>query len=94
MFALTDEEAQETPTVVTGTLLINGDSIKVLFDLVSHILYFGYFVESFESHCIRSFDAIFFCKNSYGTNARITHGTPSIKVYLVRNSLCFIVLPP
>ena len=85
VFALIDEEAQETPTVVIGTLLINCDSIKVLFDLVPHILYFGYFVESLESHCMRSFDAKFLGKNSYGTNARITHGTPSIKVYLARD---------
>ena len=40
VFALADKEAQETPTVVSGTLLINGDSIKVLFDLVPHILIF------------------------------------------------------
>ena len=80
--------------MVTGTLLINGDSIKVLFDLVPHILYFGYFVESLESHCMRSFDAKFLGKNPYGTNAIITHGTPSIKVYLVENLLCFIILPP
>ena len=54
VFALTDEEAQETLTMVTGTLLINGDFIKVLFDLALHILYFGCFVESLKSHCIRS----------------------------------------
>ena len=53
VFALVDEEAQETPTVVSGTLLINGDSIKVLFDLVPHILYFGYFAESLGSHCTK-----------------------------------------
>ena len=94
VFALADEEAQETPTVVSGTLLINDDSIKVLFDLVPHILYFEYFVESLKSHCMRSFDAKFLSKNPYGANARITHGTPSIKVYLVGDSLCFIVLPP
>ena len=45
VFALIDEEAQETPIAVTGTLLINDDSVKVLFNLVLHILYFGYFVE-------------------------------------------------
>ena len=32
MFALTDEEASETPTVVTGTLLIDNYYAKVLFD--------------------------------------------------------------
>ena len=82
VFALTDEEAQETLTVVTGTLLSNGNFIKVLFDLVPHILYFGYFVESLESYCMGKFDANFLGKNSYGTIARITHGTPLIKVYL------------
>ena len=80
--------------MITCTLLINGNSVKVLFDLVLHILYFEYFAESLESHCMRSFDAKFLGKNPYSTNARLTHGTPSIKVYLVGNSLCFIVLPP
>ena len=32
VFALTDEEAQKTLTVVAGTLLVNGNSAKVLFD--------------------------------------------------------------
>ena len=82
MFALIDEEAHETPTVVTSTLLINDDFVKVLFDLVPHILYFGYFIESLESHYIRSFDAKFLGKDPYGTIARIAHETPSIKVYL------------
>ena len=82
MFALTDEKSQETPTVVIGTLLINGNFVKVLFDLVPHILYFGYFVEPLEIHCMRSFDAKFLGKNPYGTIARIAHETPSIKVYL------------
>ena len=59
VFSLIDVEAPETLVVVTGTLLINDDSIKVLCDLVLHILYFGYFVESLESLCMRSFDAKF-----------------------------------
>ena len=94
VFALVDEEAQETPTVVSGTLLINGDSIKVLFDLVLHILYFGYFVESLESHCMRKFDAKFLGKNSYGTIARIAHETPSIRVNLARKYLSAKVYIP
>ena len=32
MFALTDEEASDTPTVVTGTLLIDNCYAKMLFD--------------------------------------------------------------
>ena len=83
VFALIDEKASETLVVVTGTLLINGNFIKVLCDLVLHILYFGYFVESLESHCMRSFDTKFLGKNPYGTITRIAHETPPIKVYLV-----------
>ena len=63
MFALTDEEAQETPIVVTGTLLINDNSAKVLFDsgtthsFISHV-----FAKSLRSHRVKRFDAEFLCK--------------------------------
>ena len=57
MFALTDEEAQETPTVVTGTLLINGDSIKVLFDSsATHSFVSNIFAKSLGCHCLKIID--------------------------------------
>ena len=52
VFALTEEEAQEALTVVTGTLLFNGSYAKVLFDsgathsFISHV-----FANSLGYHC-------------------------------------------
>ena len=47
VFALIDEEVQEAPTVVIGTLLVNGNSTKVLFDSsATHSFIFNMFTKS------------------------------------------------
>ena len=57
MFALTDKEAQETPTVITGTLLINGNSAKVLFDSgAMHSFISNIFDKSLGCHCLEAVD--------------------------------------
>ena len=53
-FALTDEEASETPTIMTGTLLIDNCYAKVLFDSGGmHFFIFNIFAKSLGCHCLK-----------------------------------------
>ena len=88
VFALTEEEAQGAPTVITGTLLINGSYAKVLFDsdathsFISHV-----FANSLGYHCWKSIDDEFWVRTSMGADVRITHKIPSLEVNLIERCL-------
>ena len=63
VFALTDEEAQETPTVVIGTLLVNGNSTKVLFDSgTTHSFICNIFAKSLGCHYLKTVDDEFWVR--------------------------------
>ena len=56
VFALTEEEAQGAPTVVSGTLLIDGHYAKVLFDSsVTHSFISHVFANSIGSQLLRTY---------------------------------------
>ena len=57
MFALIDEEASETPTVVIGTLLIDNYYAKVLFDYgVTHSFISSNFAKSLQNRHLEHFE--------------------------------------
>ena len=57
MFVLTDEEAQDTPTMVAGTLLVNGNSAKVLFHSIATDSFIAnIFAKSLRCHCLKTID--------------------------------------
>ena len=57
MFALTYEEASETPTVVTGTLLIDNCYAKVLFDSgATHSFISSSFTKSLQNRHLKNFE--------------------------------------
>ena len=57
MFVLIDEEAPETPTVVTGTLLIDNCYAKVLFDSgATHSFISSNFVKSLQNCHLENFE--------------------------------------
>ena len=88
MFALTDEEVQETPTVITGILLINGNSAKVLFDSgATHSFISNIFAKSLRCHCLKTIDDEFWVRTPMGADVKITHRIPSLKVNLIKKSL-------
>ena len=88
MFALTDEEAQETPTVVIGTLLINDNSAKVLFDSVAtHSFISNVFTKSLGCHCLKIVNDKFWVRTPMGADVRITHRIPSLEVNLIEKCL-------
>ena len=57
MFSLTDEEASETPTVVTGTLLIDNCYAKVLFNSgATHSFISSNFAKYLQNHHLENFE--------------------------------------
>ena len=88
MFALTNEEAQETPTVITGTLLINGSSAKVLFDFgATHSFISNVFAKSLRCHCLETANDEFWVRTPMGADVRITYRIPSLEVNLIEKCL-------
>ena len=88
MFVLTDEEAQETPTVVTGTLLVNDNSAKELFDSSAmHSFISNIFAKSLGCHYLETVDDGFWVRTHMGANVRITHRIPSLEVNLIKKYL-------
>ena len=86
VFTLTDDEAQETLTVVTGTLLVNGNSAKVLFDSgAMHSFISNGFAKSLRCHCLRTVDDEFWVRTPMGADVRITHRIPSLEVNLIKS---------
>ena len=79
VFALTEEKAQETPIVVIGTLLINGNSAKMLFDSdATHSFISNVFAKSLRCHCLKIIDDEFWVRTLMGADVRITHRIPSL----------------
>ena len=83
MFALTDEEASETPTIVTGTLLIDNCYAKVLFDSsATHSFISSNFAKSFQNRHLEHFKGELLVRTPIGVDARISHKIPMIKINL------------
>ena len=92
MFALTDEEAQETPTVVIGTLLVNGNSDKVLFDSgATHSFISNIFAKSLRCHCLEAVDDKFWVRTPISIDVRMTHRISSLEVNLIEKCLATVV---
>ena len=88
VFAFTDEEAQETSIVVTCTLLVNDNSIKVLFDFcATHSFISNVFVTSLGCYCLKTINDEFWVRTPMGDNVRITHRIPSLEVNLTKRCL-------
>ena len=88
MFALTDEEAQKTPTVITDTLLVNGNSAKVLFDSgATHSFISNVFAKSLRCHYLGIVDDEFWVRTPMGADVRITHRIPSLEINLATRCL-------
>ena len=69
--------------MVTGTLLINDNSTKVLFDsgatqsVISNI-----FAKSLGCHCLETVNDEFWVRTPMGADVRITHKIPLLEVNL------------
>ena len=88
VFALTKEEAHEAPTVVIGTLLINGSYSKILFNSgVTHSFISHIFANSLGYHCWEPVDDEFWVKTPMGADVRITHKILSLEVSLINRCL-------
>ena len=88
MFALIDEEVQETPIVITGTLLVNRNSAKVLFDSgATHSFLSNIFAKSLGCHCLKTVDGEFSVRTLMGADVRITHRISSLEVNLAKRCL-------
>ena len=89
MFALTEEEAQEAPTIVTGTLLITGSYAKVLFDFgATHSFISHIFANSLGYHCWKPIDDEFWVRTPMSADVRITN-----QILLLEVSLMIDVYP-
>ena len=87
MFSLIDEEASETPTVVTDTLLIDNCYAKVLFDSsATHSFISSNFAKSFQNHHLENFKGELLVRTPIGVDARISHKIPMIEIDLARKS--------
>ena len=88
MFTLTDEEARETLAGVTGTLFVNGNFAKVLFDSdVTHSFISNIFAKSLGCHCLEIIDDEFWVWTPIGADVRITHRIPSLEVNFIEKYL-------
>ena len=69
--------------MVIGTLLVNGNSTKVLFDFgATHSFISNIFAKSLGCHCLKIVDDEFWVRTSMGADVRITHRIPSLEVNL------------
>ena len=88
MFALTDEEASETPTIVTGTLLVDNCYAKVLFDSsATHSFISSNFVKSLQNRHLENFEGELLVRTPIGVDARISHKIPIIEINLTGKKL-------
>ena len=87
VFALTDEEASETPTIVTGTLLIDNCYAKVLFDSgATHSFISNNFAKSLQNCHLKNFEGELLVRTLIGVDARIFHKIPMIEINLAEKS--------
>ena len=88
MFTLTDKEASETPTVVTGTLLIDNCYAKVLFDSgATHSFISSNFVKSLQNRHLENFEGELLVRTPIGVDVRISHKIPMIEINLTEKKL-------
>ena len=88
VFALTDEEASETPTVMTGTLLIDNCYAKVLFDSgATHSFISSNFAKSLQNRHLENFEGELLVRTPIGVDARISYKIPMIEINLTRKKL-------
>ena len=74
--------------MVKGTLLVNGNSSKILFDSGStHSFISNIFVKSLECHCLETIDDEFWVRTPMGADVRITHIILSLEVNLTERCL-------
>ena len=88
VFALTDEEASKTPTVVTGTLLIDNCYAKVLFDSgATHSFISSSFAKSLQNGHLENFEGELLVKTPIRVDARISHKIAMIEINLAGKKL-------
>ena len=88
MFALTDEETSETPTIINGALLIDNYYAKVLFDSgATHSFISNNFAKSLQNCHLKNFEGELLVRTSIGVNARISHKIPMIEINLAEKNL-------
>ena len=74
--------------MVTGTLLVNGNYAKVLFDsCATHSFISNIFAKSLKCHCLKTVDDEFWVRTPMGADVRITHRIPSLEVNLTTRCL-------
>ena len=74
--------------MVTGTLLVNGNSAKVLFDSgAMHSFISNVFAKSLGCHCLETVDDEFWVRTPMGADVRIIHRIPSLEVNLTERHL-------
>ena len=81
VYALTQEEAEETPEVAAGTLLVDGVYARVLFDSgATHTFISAQFAQQLENKPGEWFDGTLVVSTPTGGPAHVDHVIPSIMV--------------
>ena len=74
--------------MITGTLLVNGNSAKVLFDSgATHFFISNIFAKSLGCHCLKNVNDEFWVRTLMGAGVRITHRIPSLEVNFTKRCL-------
>ena len=74
--------------MVTRTLLVNGNSAKVLFDSgATHSFISNVFAKSLRYHCLKIVNDEFGVRTPMGVDVRITHRIPSLEGNLTERCL-------
>ena len=88
VFALIDEEASETPTIITDTLLIDNCYAKVLFDSgTTHSFISNNFAKSLQNRHLEHFEGKLLVRTPIGVDARISYKIPMIEINLTEKKL-------